>query len=122
MDTILLFLRCFLVGGLLCLLGQLLIDRTGFTPAKILTAYVVAGVILGAVGLYEPLVQWGGSGATVPLTGFGYNLSRGVREAVSQRGWLGALTGGATAAAAGLTAAITFAALTALVFKSGDKS
>ena len=122
METLFLFLRCFLVGGTICLIGQLLIDRTGLTPAKILTAYVVAGVILGALGLYEPLADWGGSGATVPLTGFGYNLARGVKKAVEERRWLGALTGGMTAAAGGISAAVFFGWLTALVCKPGDKS
>ena len=122
MHTFFQFLRCFLVGGTICLIGQLLIDRTGLTPAKILTAYVVAGVILGALGLYEPLADWGGSGATVPLTGFGYNLAKGVKKAVEERHWLGALTGGMTAAAGGISAAVFFGGLTALVFKPGDKS
>lgn len=110
------------MGGLICLIGQILIDRTGLTPAKILTAYVVAGVILGALGLYEPLANWGGSGATVPLTGFGYNLAKGVKKAVEERHWLGALTGGLSAAAAGVTAAVFFGWIMALVFKPGDKS
>ena len=92
-------LRAFLLGGALCLIGQLLIDKTSLTPAKILTLYVVAGVVLGALGLYEPLVNWGGAGATVPLTGFGYALAREVELAVAQRGLLGAMTGGVTAGA-----------------------
>lgn len=87
------YLKAFLVGGAFCALGQILIDRTGLTPARILTGYVVAGVILGAVGLYEPLAEWAGAGATVPLTGFGNTLARGVREAVAQKGVLGAFTG-----------------------------
>ncbi len=122
MDTFFQFIRAFLVGGVICLIGQILIDKTGLTPAKILTAYVVAGVILGAVGLYQPIAEWGGSGATVPLTGFGYNLAKGVKDAVESNRWLGALTGGAKAAAGGITAAIFFGWMAALVFKPGDKS
>ena len=94
------YLKAFLVGGALCLLGQILIDRTNLTPARILTAYVVTGVLLGGVGLYEFLVRFGGAGATVPLTGFGYNLAKGVREAVDQDGLLGVMTGGMRAASA----------------------
>ena len=115
------FLRAFLVGGAFCLVGQLLIDLTKLTPARILTGYVVAGVILGAVGLYEPLAKWAGAGATVPLTGFGNLLARGVREAVAQRGVLGAFTGGFTAAAGGVCAAIFFGILVATIFKSKEK-
>jgi stage V sporulation protein AE len=116
------YVKAFVTGGVLCVIGQLLIDKTGLTPAKILTSYVVAGVILGALGLYEPLADRGGSGATVPLTGLGYNLARGVKKAVEERHWLGALTGGMTAAAGGISAAVFFGWLTALVFKPGDKS
>ena len=115
------FVWAFLVGGLICVVGQLLIDLTKLTPARILVGYVVAGVILGALGLYEPIVQWGGAGATVPLTGFGYSLARGVREAVLARGWLGVLTGGLSATAAGIAAAVLFSFLAALLFKPGDK-
>ena len=115
------FLKTFLVGGGLCLIGQLLIDLTKLTPARILTMYVVAGVILGAVGLYEPFAQWAGAGATVPLTGFGNLLARGVREAVSRHGVIGAFTGGFTAAAGGICAAIFFGLIVALVFKSKEK-
>jgi len=115
------YVKAFLAGGVLCAIGQLLIDKTKLTPARILTCYVVAGVILGAVGLYEPLVQWAGAGASVPLTGFGNVLARGVREAVKERGVLGAFTGGFTAAAAGICAAVFFGYLAALVFKPGDK-
>lgn len=122
MDTFLTFLRAFITGGVLCLIGQLLIDRTSLTPAKILTVYVVAGVILGAIGVYEPLTKWGGSGAAVPLTGFGYNLAKGVKKAVESDGLLGAFTGGVTAAAGGIAAAVFFGAIAALVFKSKDKS
>ena len=116
------FVRAFLVGGVLCLIGQILIDRTSLTPARILTCYVVAGVILGALGLYEPLVRWGGAGATVPLTGFGYLLAKGVKQAVVEQGWLGCLTGGFTSAAGGIAAAIFFGLLAALLFRARDKS
>ena len=102
------YLKAFLCGGLLCLVGQLLIDRTQLTPAKILVCYVTAGVVLGGTGLYRYLVDWAGAGATVPLTGFGYTLARGVQRAVEEQGLLGALTGGITAAAGGITAAILF--------------
>lgn len=116
------YLYAFLVGGLLCAIGQVLIDYTKLTPARILVAYVVAGVILGGIGLYEPLVEFAGAGATVPLTGFGYLLSKGVKEAVAEKGLLGAMTGGLTAAAAGITAAVVFGFLVALIFKPKDKS
>ena len=115
------YLKCFLVGGALCAVGQILIDRTALTPARILTAYVVAGVVLGALGLYQPLIDWAGAGATVPLTGFGSNLAKGVREAVAEKGWLGVFTGGFTAGAAGICAALVFGYLVALVFRSKEK-
>ena len=115
------YLNAFLCGGLLCAAGQILIDRTKLTPARILTGYVVLGVLLSAIGLYEPLVEWGGAGATVPLTGFGHTLAKGVKKAVAEKGWLGVLTGGLTAASGGITAAVVFAVLMALVFKPGDK-
>lgn len=115
------FLKAFLVGGLLCLIGQILIDRTKLTPARILTGYVVAGTILGAVGVYDPLAEWAGCGATVPLTGFGNLLARGVREAVAEKGFLGVFTGGLTAAAGGVAAAIAASLLAALIFKSKEK-
>ena len=114
------YLNAFLCGGALCAIGQILIDKTRLTPARILVGYVVAGVILGGLGLYEPLVRWGGAGATVPLTGFGYNLAKGVRDAVTQDGWIGVLTGGLTAAAGGISAAVLFGFLGALLFKPGD--
>ena len=116
------YARAFLCGGLLCLIGQVLIDRTKLTPARILVSYVVAGVILGGLGIYPWLVEWGGAGATVPLTGFGYLLSKGVAEAVAEKGALGILTGGITAAAGGITAAVLFGLLGALLFKSRPKS
>ena len=115
------YLKAFLVGGILCVIGQILIDKTKLTPARILTTYVVAGVILGGIGIYQPLVDWAGSGATVPLTGFGYTLAKGVKEAVGQKGLLGALTGGMTSTAAGITAAIFFGVLAASIFKSKPK-
>lgn len=115
------YLNAFLCGGLLCAAGQILIDRTKLTPARILTGYVVLGVLLSAVGLYEPLAEWGGAGATVPLTGFGHTLAKGVKKAVAEKGWLGVFTGGLTAASGGITAAVVFAVLAALLFKPGDK-
>ncbi len=105
------YIYAFLIGGLLCLIGQALIDFTKLTPARILVAYVVAGVALGALGLYEPLIDLAGAGATVPLTGFGYNLSEGVKKAVAEDGLLGVFTGGFTAAAAGMSAALLFGAM-----------
>lgn len=116
------YLKAFLVGGCLCLIGQILIDKTKLTPARILVSYVVIGVLLGAVGVYEPLVEFAGAGATVPLTGFGYLLAKGVKEAVNQQGFLGILTGGLKSCAGGITAAITSGLLVALVFKDKDKS
>ena len=113
--------KAFLVGGGLCVIGQLLIDLTHMTPARILVSFVTAGVALTAVGLYEPLVTFAGAGATVPLLGFGYVLATGVREAVAQEGLLGALTGGLSATAAGITAALVFGLLTAALFKPKDK-
>jgi stage V sporulation protein AE len=115
------YLNAFLCGGLLCAIGQILIDRTKLTPARILTGYVVAGVLLSALGLYEPLARWGGAGATVPLTGFGHSLAKGVERAVAEQGWLGVLTGGLTATAGGITAAVVFAVLMALLFRPGNK-
>lgn len=116
------YLKAFLVGGALCLIGQILIDRTKLTPARILVGYVVAGVILGAIGVYKPLAEFAGAGASVPLTGFGYTLSEGVKEAVDQNGLLGIFTGGLKAAAGGITAAITAGLLVSLIFKARDKS
>ena len=116
------YLKAFLVGGILCLIGQILIDKTKLTPARILVSYVVAGVILGAVGVYKPLVEFAGAGASVPLTGFGYNLSKGVREAVDKDGFLGIFTGGLKATAGGITAAVFAGLLASLLFKAKDKS
>lgn len=121
-DILLTYLKCFAVGGLICLIGQILIDKTMLTPARILTIYVVVGVFLGAVGLYKPLVDFAGAGATVPLTGFGYNLAKGVREAVAESGILGAFTGGFTASAGGICAALFFGYLFSLIFRPRDKS
>ena len=117
----LMYIKTFLIGGLLCLVGQVLIDYTKLTPARILTMYVVAGVVLSALGLYQPLADWAGAGASVPLTGFGHALARGVRQAVAEKGLLGVFTGGFTAAAAGLCAAVFFGLIVALVFKPRDK-
>ena len=111
-----------LVGGIVCLIAQLLIDFTPMTPARILVTYVVAGVALGGLGIYRYAVEWGGAGATVPLTGFGYNLAKGVKEAVRKDGLLGVLTGGLTAGAGGISAAVVFSCLAALCFRSRDKS
>lgn len=110
-------LKCFLVGGLICVIGQILIDKTKLTSARILVIFVTAGVILGALGLYEPLVKFAGAGATVPLTGFGYNLAKGAIEAVKEIGLLGAFTGGVKAAAGGIAAAVFFGYLASLVSK-----
>ena len=116
------YLKAFLVGGILCLIGQVLIDKTKLTPARILVSYVVVGVLLGAVGVYKPLVEFAGAGATVPLTGFGYNLAKGVKEAIDQDGFLGIFTGGLKACAGGIAAAITAGLLASLIFKAKDKS
>lgn len=116
------YFNAFLCGGLLCVIGQFLIDKTRLTPARILVLYVVSGVVLGGLGLYKYLVEWGGAGATVPLTGFGYLLAKGVYKAVSETGLTGAFTGGVTAAAGGITAAIFFGLLCALLFKPKSKS
>ena len=115
------YLNAFLCGGILCAIGQLLIDKTQLTPARILTGYVVAGVVLQAVGVYQYVVDWGGAGATVPLTGFGYRLAKGVAKAVSEKGWLGVITGGLTATAGGIGAAVLFGFLAAMIFRPGDK-
>ncbi len=122
METFMEYLKAFVVGGLICVVGQILIDKTKLTPARILVSFVVAGVVLGALGLYEPLVEFAGAGATVPLTGFGYLLSKGALEGVREIGLMGALTGGITAAAAGIGAAVVFGFLISLIFKPGDKS
>ena len=115
------YLNAFLCGGILCAIGQILIDKTKLTPARILTGYVVAGVILSALGVYQPIADWGGAGATVPLTGFGHALAKGVSKAVAEKGWLGVLTSGLTATAGGIAAAGVFGVLMALIFKPGEK-
>lgn len=115
------YLQAFLCGGVLCAVGQLLIDKTQLTPARILTGYVVAGVLLQAVGVYQAVADWGGAGATVPLTGFGYALAKGVEKAVAQQGLLGALTGGLTAASGGIAAAVVFGVVMAALFKPRNK-
>ena len=116
------YLKAFIVGGTLCLIGQILIDKTKLTPARILVSYVVIGVLLGAVGVYKPLVEFAGAGATVPLTGFGYNLAKGVKEAVEQDGFLGIFTGGLKACAGGIAAAIFAGLLVSLIFRPKDKA
>ena len=115
-------LRAFVVGGLICAVGQLLIDYTALTPARILVSFVVLGVILGGLGIYQPLLDFAGAGASVPLTGFVALLAKGVREAIADQGAIGILTGGLTAAAGGITTAIVAALLTALLFRSRDKA
>ena len=121
MTELLPYCKAFAVGGLLCLIGQLLIDYTKLPPGRILTIYVVSGVALGALGLYGPFAEWAGAGATVPLTGFGNLIAKGVREAVRTKGLIGLFSGGFTAASAGLGAAVIFALLVSLVFKPKDK-
>lgn len=121
MDIFWTYLKCFAVGGLLCVLGQLLIDYTKLTPARILTLYVVLGVVLGALGLYQPLADWAGAGATVPLTGFGNTLAKGVRKAVSEQGLLGVFIGGLTASSGGICAAVLFGLLAALLSRPREK-
>ncbi len=115
------YVKAFLVGGAICAVGQVLIDYTKLTPARILTGFVVAGVLLSALGWYEPLIEFAGGGATVPLTGFGHLLADGIRKAVDEKGWLGIFSGGLTASSAGITAAMMFGLLTSAVFKPKDK-
>ena len=116
------YMKAFMVGGLFCFIGQLLIDKTKLTPARILVGYVVIGVILGAIGVYKPLAEFAGAGATVPLTGFGYTLSKGVKEAVQQDGFIGILTGGLRSTAGGITAAMVAGFIMSVLFKARDKS
>lgn len=116
------YVKAFFVGGIFCVIGQILIDKTKLTPARILVSYVVIGVILGAIGIYQPLVEFGGAGATVPLTGFGNNLAKGVKEAIQQDGFLGIFTGGLKASAGGITAAVLSGLAASLIFKARDKS
>ena len=116
------YIKAFVVGGLICVIGQILIDKTRLTPARILVTFVVLGVFLQLLGIYQPLVDFAGAGATVPLTGFGYNLCKGMEKAVSEKGFMGIFTGAFTAAAAGLSAAVVFGFLAALIFKPKPKS
>ncbi len=122
MELILPYLRAFLVGGGFCVIAQILIDRTKLTPARILVLYVVAGVVLGAVGVYQPLLEFAGAGATTPLTGFGYLIAKGVREAVEEKGLLGAFTGGLSAAAGGIAGALVLGYLACLFTKGNPKA
>ena len=122
MDTLFEYLKAFAAGGLLCVIGQILIDKTKLTPARILTTYVVAGVVISAFGLYQPFADWAGAGASIPLTGFGHTLAKGVKEAVDQQGLLGAFIGGFKASAGGIAAAVVFGLLFALISKPGSKS
>ena len=122
METIMQYVRAFVVGGAFCAIAQILIDRTRLTPARILVSYVVCGVALGALGLYEPLVDFAGTGATLPISGFGYLISKGVREAIDRDGFMGILTGGLTATAGGITAALFFGLIASLIFKSKPRN
>ena len=116
------YIKAFLIGGIICLIGQILIDKTKLTPARILVSYVVIGVFLGAIGIYQKIADFAGAGATVPLTGFGYNLAKSVKQAVDESGFLGILSGGLKGTAGGITVAITAGLLAGLVFKAKDKS
>ena len=122
MDLLLTYLRAFLVGGIFCVIAQILIDRTKLTPARILVTYVVVGVVLGGIGAYQPLVEFAGAGATVPLTGFGYLIAKGVKEAVQEDGFQGILTGGLKSSAGGITAAIIAGVIASFLFKPKDKA
>lgn len=121
MDEILKYIFAFIIGGALCVIAQLLIDKTALTPARILVCYVVAGVFLGAIGVYEPLIKLGGAGATTPLTGFGYLIYKGTRQAIEREGLFGALTGPLSSASAGISAALVFGLLITLIFRSKRK-
>ena len=121
LTMLLMYIKAFAVGGLFCLIGEILILKTKLTPARILVCYITAGVILSAVGLYGPIAQFAGAGATVPLTGFGHALAKGIEKAVAEQGWLGVLTGGLSATAGGITTAVVSAVVMALIFKPGDK-
>lgn len=116
------YIKAFLIGGTICLIGQILIDKTKLTPARILVSYVVIGVLLGAIGVYEPLIEFAGAGAAVPLTGFGNTIAKGVREAIQKDGFLGIFTGGLKASAGGITAAVVAGLLASFLFKAKDKS
>ena len=115
------YLKAFVIGGLVCVIGQILIDKTKLTPARILVGFVVAGVFLSALGFYEPFAEFAGAGATVPLSGFGHVLAKGVRSAVADKGFIGIFTGGISAASAGITAAVVFGFIAALLFRPKDK-
>ncbi len=121
MDIVLTLLKAFAVGGLICTVGQLLIDLTRLTPAKILVSFVIIGVILGGLGIYEPLVEWAGAGATLPLTGFGYNLAKGTREAIAEKGMMGILSGPLSSASVGIMAAVICGLVVSVFAKSKDK-
>jgi len=121
MDLFTDFVKAFFVGGTLCMIGQILVDRTNATPGRILVGYVTSGVVLSAIGLYKPFADWAGAGAAVPLTGFGHTLAEGVRKGVTEDGFLGIFTGGVTAAAAGITAAVVFGYLCAVISKPKDR-
>lgn len=116
------YIKAFIIGGVICLIGQLLIDKTKLTPARILVSYVVAGVILSASGVYQKIVDFAGAGATVPLTGFGHTIAKGVKDAVNKQGFLGIFTGGLTASAGGISAAILFGLIMSFIFRPRDKS
>lgn len=122
MEILLDYLKAFIIGGLFCVIGQILIDRTKLTPARILVGYVVAGVLLTALGIYDYIVDFAGAGATVPLTGFGYSLAKGIEKAVTDYGVIGILSGGLTATSAGIAAAIFFGLLASLISKPGKRS
>lgn len=122
MEMLMTYIKAFVVGGAFCALGQILIDKTKLTPARILVGYVVSGVVLSGLGLYQPLIDFAGAGASVPLTGFGHLLAKGVREGLAEKGLFGILSGGLTATAAGIAAAVIFSLIVALIFKPGDKS
>ena len=122
MEMLLNCLKAFVVGGAICLVGQILIDCTKLTPARILVSFVVTGVFLTAIGVYDPIVEFAGAGATVPLTGFGYSIAKGVKEAIMQYGIIGALSGGIAATSAGIAASVFFGFLMSLIFKPGDKT
>ncbi len=115
-------LKAFIVGGILCVIGQILIDKTKLTPARILVSYVVIGVLLGGIGIYQHIVDFAGAGATVPLTGFGFNLAKGVKQAINESGFIGIFIGGLKATAGGITAAILAGLIVSLLFKAKDKS
>ena len=121
MEILIDLLKAFAVGGVICLIGQILIDKTKLTPGRILVAFVVAGVVLTAVGVYEPLVNWAGAGATVPLTGFGYAMAKGVEKAIAEQGIRGIITGGFTAASAGVTAAVICGLIASLIARPKEK-